>query len=77
MSAGFEIEHLARCEQQYREAVVYPAVARRAQQEVELQILRQSRPATRSSPVRRLGTWVMRFGARQGTASATPTAPRA
>jgi hypothetical protein len=30
MSAGFEIEHLARCEQQYREAVVYPAVARRA-----------------------------------------------
>jgi len=77
MVTGLEIEHLARYEQQYRENVVYPAVARRAQQEADLWLLRRStRGAVRGIGV---GSWLaerlVSLGTRLGVAPPRPATP--
>jgi hypothetical protein len=54
--------------------VIFPAGARRMAMEKDLRLLRQDRDGV-SSPVQRLGLWLMRLGERLRANAANPTTP--
>ena len=73
----FDGTYLAEREQGYRQAVLYPAAARRAKIERELRQLSQGEQehgGRRRRPARRLGKRLVQFGLRLRGPVATPPA---
>jgi hypothetical protein len=73
MFEGLASTYVAECEQTYRHTVVYPAAARRAQLEHELQQVRRNAPprAGRVTSRQWPGAWLLRLTGRRPPAAAT------